>query len=380
LVGCVAVATAQAMSVQRYPDRPVGSKTYTCANYGRLSIDFDAEAPYNWDAILSGANNYDEAARIMYHAGMAVEMMYGTEGSGVYTSRLYIIKDALVNHFKYKDEDINYTQRSQYRGDWEQLMLGELQAGRAIVYNGVDSRQSAGHSFNVDGFDGKGLFHVNWGWGGASEGYFNLSVLNGGSYTFSDGQSAVYGISSPNKNLRTIALTDSEIESGLPSGSSISAVLVNGELAGSDFTIAIHGTKNNSGSYREIPFTYDNGMIRTTRELQANEGSFLVEVDATHIPSGETMTQGFTITVVGHLPLAEASSVAYSRAKSEFTIHSKHNTTCTITNASGVKVIDNQTMSPLPQISVSRNMLSKGGNTVTLTCGNETKTFVITIP
>ncbi len=380
LVGCVAVATSQAMSVQRYPDRPQGSKTYTCANYGRLSIDFDAEKPYDWDAILSGANNYDEAARLMFHAGMAVEMMYGTTGSGVYTSRLYIIKDALVNHFKYKDEEVQYMNRDQYRGDWEQLMLGELQAGRAIVYNGVDTRQSGGHSFNVDGFDGKGLFHVNWGWGGASEGYFNLNVLNGGSYTFSDQQCAVFGIGSPNKTLRSISLTDREIESGIEAGSTASAVLVNGEIPSADFTVGIHGSKTSSGSYREIPFTYDNGMIKTTRELKAGENSFLVEVDVVHNPSGESMTQGFTISVAPHRNLDEATSVSYDRAKQTFTVHSKHNTRCTVTSASGTKVVDNQQMQPLPQIQISRSLLTKGRNTVSLTCGSETKTFVITIP
>ncbi len=380
LVGCVAVALSQAMSVQRYPDRPQGSKTYSCANYGRLSIDFDEERPYDWDAILSGANNYDEAARLMFHAGMAVEMMYGTEGSGVYTNRLYIIRDALVRHFKYKADEIQYLERAQYRGDWEQLMLGELQAGRAIVYGGVDTKQSMGHSFNIDGFDGKGLFHVNWGWSGSSDGYFVLSTLNGAGYEFSAGQTAVIGIGSPNKNLRSINLTDTSIEEGLPAGSTIAAVLVNGELASSDFTVMVHGPKDNSGDYSEIPFSYTNGMILTTRELLANEGSFLVEVTVTHKPSGETITQGFTIRVTEHRDLDEASSLTYSRTKSVFTIHSKHNTRCTVVNASGVKVIDNQAMQPLPQIDIQRSILSKGSNTVTLVCGNETKTFVITLP
>lgn len=380
LVGCVAVATAQAMSVQRFPDRPQGSKTYACANYGTLSIDFDAENPYNWDEILSGARNFDEAARLMFHAGMAVEMMYGTDGSGVYTNRLYIIRDALVKHFKYKADEVQYLYREQYSGDWEQLMLGELQAGRAIVYNGVDTRQGGGHSFNVDGFDGKGLFHVNRGWGGASEGYFNLNVLNGGSYNFSDQQCAIIGIGSPNKNLRSIRLTDLEIESGVEVGATVSAVLVNGDIATSDYTVEIHGARSNNGSYREIPFVYDNGMIKLNRAILSNEKSFLVEVTATHTPSGESMTQGFTVSIAPHRNLDSASSLTYNRAEKTFTIHSKHNTRCTVTNANGVKVVDNQTMQPLPQIRINRSILSKGANTVTLNCGSETKTFVITIP
>ena len=37
---------------------------------------------------------------------------------------------------------------------------------------------SGGHQFIVDGYDGNGLFHMNWGWGGMSDGYFVLSLAN----------------------------------------------------------------------------------------------------------------------------------------------------------------------------------------------------------
>ena len=52
LVGCVAVAMAQAMSVQRYPSRPQGKVSYSSAVYGALSINFDNERAYNWDNII----------------------------------------------------------------------------------------------------------------------------------------------------------------------------------------------------------------------------------------------------------------------------------------------------------------------------------------
>ena len=64
---------------------------------------------------------------------------------------------------------------------------------------GVES----GHSFIVDGYDGKGLYHVNWGWGGLSDGFFLLSLLNpenqgaggtSGSEGYSIKVSAVVGI------------------------------------------------------------------------------------------------------------------------------------------------------------------------------------------
>lgn len=380
LVGCVAVATSQAMSVQQYPDRPTGYKSYTCANYGRLTIDFDAEPPYNWDNILSGANRYDEAARLLFHAGMGVEMMYGTNGSGVYTNRLYIIRDALVNNFKYKADEVQYSTRAQYRGDWEQMLLSELQAGRAIVYNGVDEANSAGHSFNLDGFDGKGLFHVNWGWGGTGNGYFSLAGLSYGGQTYSDQQSAVYGIGSPNKNLRKLEFTDYIVERGTPVGHGIASVLINGEFVTSEYEVTVNGSRDGNGGYNDIPFSYDNGMVKLNRNILDNEQNFHVEVTAKHKASGESMTQGYTINVVAKRPLDQASSVSYDRAKKVLTVHSKHNTVCTITNANGAAVVSNQTMQPMPQVSVDRSLLSSGRNTVTLKNGNDTKTFVIVLP
>lgn len=32
----------------------------------------------------------------------------------------------------------------------------------------------------IDGYDGDGLFHLNWGWGGGSDGYFRVEILNPG--------------------------------------------------------------------------------------------------------------------------------------------------------------------------------------------------------
>ena len=40
------------------------------------------------------------------------------------------------------------------------------------------SDNTGGHEFVIDGYNGNELFHINWGWGGADNGYFALSVLN----------------------------------------------------------------------------------------------------------------------------------------------------------------------------------------------------------
>ena len=39
---------------------------------------------------------------------------------------------------------------------------------------------NGGHQFVCDGSDGNGLYHINWGWGGYQDGYFDITILNPG--------------------------------------------------------------------------------------------------------------------------------------------------------------------------------------------------------
>ena len=55
------------------------------------------------------------------------------------------------------------------------LIDNELKAKRPILYSGQSS--DGGHEFVCDGSDGKGLYHINWGWGGYQDGYFDLTIL-----------------------------------------------------------------------------------------------------------------------------------------------------------------------------------------------------------
>ena len=90
--------------------------------------------------------------------------------------------------------------------EWEELIYGELSAKRPVQYNGFSSDD--GHSFICDGYDGNGMFHINWGWSGSYDGYYSLSVLNpyydsslgrAKRMGFSRNQGAVIGIQPPSE-------------------------------------------------------------------------------------------------------------------------------------------------------------------------------------
>lgn len=374
LVGCVAVAMSQAMSVQRYPSRPVGSMAYSSANYGYLSINFDEERAYNWDDIMSGANNYDEAARLMYHAGMSVKMDYGEDGSGIPSNQVSRISNALKNNFSYSD-DVAYYWRDEYNGDWRQLLKNELNAGRAIIYNALDSQGGYGHSFNIDGYDSNGLFSVNWGWGGYGNGYFSIDNLRDSrmNMNYDTGHVVVVGIGAPDRPLKSIALSHLRIEEKLPAGSVVGSISVNGEDVKPTYKVVVHGVyQSNTGAYAAVPFKVEDGMLKTTEELTTAKSPWNIEISVTDTDSGAELTQGFIITVDPWASLEHTTSLSYDRQSREFTLKTKHNVTYTIYDAAGM-VLQSGELSPLPELHFNASILPAGKNVVELRCNNEIK-------
>ena len=204
-VGCVATAYTQVMRYHQWPKQGEGTFSYAeeesrrqhSVDYGTTKYDW-ANMPEQYDDPSQATDEETQAlSTLAYHAGVAVEMMYAPGGSGTYTP---LVARALRDHFRYDKrvcfkKRINYTQAS-----WEQLLRNELIAFRPIIYSGDGS--GGGHAFVCDGYDAEGLFHINWGWGGMSDGYFNLNYLvpsslgigggAGGGFSFSQG--AVVGI------------------------------------------------------------------------------------------------------------------------------------------------------------------------------------------
>ena len=52
----------------------------------------------------------------------------------------------------------------------------------------------AGHNFVIDGYDENGLVHVNWGWYGQENGYFDIATLAVLQYTYDDWQAMYVGL------------------------------------------------------------------------------------------------------------------------------------------------------------------------------------------
>jgi hypothetical protein len=199
--GCVATAMAQIMKYHGHPTtRTVTIPDYTTKTE-KITIPAISGATYGWNIMTntytssaSGAPA-DAVATLMYHCGASVEMDYDTDASGAYSSN---VAKALKAYFDY-DAGIAFHHRDYYTYTaWITLLKTEIGANRPVYYAGYGK---SGHAFVCDGYDADGLFHFNWGWGGSSDGYFEVSALNpgslgigGGSGGYNEGQEIITGI------------------------------------------------------------------------------------------------------------------------------------------------------------------------------------------
>lgn len=190
-VGCVALSASQIMYYHRYPEKGIGTSSYT-SSYGKLTANY-GKTKYNYNNMNDLAIGYsNDLAQLINHVGIAVEMGYGADGSGTQTQKLVSV---LRKNFAYSSS-IQFSERINYTNEnWHKLLLDNLKQGLPMVYSGVPQDGGAGHAFNCDGYDGNGKFHMNWGWAGSSNGYYDIDNMNKvGSYDLSSRHQVVCNI------------------------------------------------------------------------------------------------------------------------------------------------------------------------------------------
>lgn len=205
VTGCVATSMAQVMNYFKYPEVGTGRIAYNTAGQ-RVALDL-SKRNFDWsnmlDVYTSGEYTDEQASAVAYLmkcCGYSVQMNYTPQASGASGG---IISNALVNNFKYDQDCITRLRDPYSSSEWEQMVYDNLKNIGPVVINGA-SPLDGGHSFVCDGYDGKGYYHFNWGWGGVSDGYFALDALNpeaqgtgGSAGGFNFSQNAIFGIQPP---------------------------------------------------------------------------------------------------------------------------------------------------------------------------------------
>jgi len=177
--GCVATAMSMIMYYYRYPLQGTGVHSYYATGYGTQNVNFGV-ARYNWDGMIDQINDgsgqsIPAIAQLLYHAGVSVNMSYGSAISGSLGENIPV---AIIQHFGYSPL-AQYIYRSNYNStDWENIIVGQLDALNPIYYDGGKPDTSNGHAFVCDGYQVTGttkMFHFNFGWSGIGNGYYTLS-------------------------------------------------------------------------------------------------------------------------------------------------------------------------------------------------------------
>ena len=189
VTGCVATAIAQILYYHR--EKSVSETTAAMPaydtwtehpTYGHLHVEGIPEgSPIDWENMKDEYGTATEKQRkavadLMHYCGVAVKMDYTNASSGAQSYDAY---QAFGKYFGY-GSSVRYVSYSTVTSDteWDRIVYAEIAAGRPVYVSGSNSE--AGHAFVADGYDGNLKYHINWGWGGTSDGYYLLTNLTPG--------------------------------------------------------------------------------------------------------------------------------------------------------------------------------------------------------
>ena len=200
VTGCVATAMAQIMYYNRWPEKGTGGthSVYVKQANGTkkiVTVNYE-ESFYDYANMIDSYKGHyskeqgDAVAKLMLDCGVAADMNYATDGSGTYTENA---ARGLRRNFGYPETTQMLKRRRYSEQAWMDIIYNEINERRAILYTGVDNK-NGGHAFVLSGYDETGKVWINWGWDGASDGFYDIALLNPKSYKFSEDQDMIIGI------------------------------------------------------------------------------------------------------------------------------------------------------------------------------------------
>ena len=274
VTGCVATAMAQVMKYWNYPATGTGSHSYTPYSnpqFGVQSVDF-SNTTFRWNVMNNTINQTSMGATdtLMYAAGVSVDMDYGLDESGAYviSSQSPVTncaEYALKTYFGYKTSLAGLNRNDYNTDQWMELLKMELNASRPVIYAGYGTQ--GGHCWVADGYDANDFLHLNWGWGGASNGYFSVDAMDpasmGPGNGFDDNHMAIIGIEPAQPTVK-MDLNASVSAPGYVNYNSPFSITTN---------IINNGTDNFGGDY--IARVFDNNTATLVDSIQLMPGNTL---------------------------------------------------------------------------------------------------------
>ncbi|MGD0283069.1 MAG: C10 family peptidase [Dissulfurispiraceae bacterium] len=335
--GCVATATSQVMKYWNWPASGTGSNSYTWSETG-ASLSASFAHPYNWSnmpASLSSsttATQNSAVARLMSDVGISVNMDYGCSESG---AGVGATPPSLSTYFFYSSS-ANFADRSNYDAtDWINLVLNEINAAtpRPVLFS-ITTTDSSGHEVVIDGYQtessGTDQVHLNYGWGGESDGYYDITNnWTTGEYTWvgntqqfvigiepAPSTSCSYALSPTNQNFSSsagagsVSVTPSSSACPWTATSQASWITITSGISGTGngsvvYSVSANPTTSSRSGFIYVPgypWDVEGGLLSPAYYVyiyQAGAATNTYSISGTVTISGGTGLPGVTMTLSG---------------------------------------------------------------------------------
>jgi hypothetical protein len=198
--GCVATAGAIIMRYHQYPEKGVGTLDgydyTTLINDTKRSFHVNGhnlghkyvweKMPLTYESESFTLEDARQVAQLMWDIGVMSHMKYSPNES---SANPELMIKGFVDSMGYDTSILLENRYNHSYQEWISLLIDEIDNNRPVLFSGHNPLNDSSHAFVCDGYDKDGLLHINWGWGGRSNGFFLLDEKD-----YSDFQLAWVGI------------------------------------------------------------------------------------------------------------------------------------------------------------------------------------------
>lgn len=180
VTGCVATALGQVLHYYRADNFNDYTIEYADSkSLAEVSVSF-GDKHFDYDNMLL---EYVDGQYSQQQAEAVAEMMYaiGASAKTEWTDTKSSAQWPLVSLDKYFNINATFLLRKALpTAFWMKKIQENLAAGKPILYTGagVSSSKWSQHIFILDGIDENNYVHVNWGWAGMADGYYDITFCH----------------------------------------------------------------------------------------------------------------------------------------------------------------------------------------------------------
>lgn len=356
--GCVATAMSQILKYYNYPSTSKGSGGYsTVVGNDTIVRLATINTTYEWNNMSNSyltsnaitPTNIAAVATLMRDAGYGANMEYGVDGSGTTDYEAAI---SFVNNFTYNPYSLKYLMKELYTDDeWAQIIYNEIKNKRPILYGG-STKTNEGHAFVFDGINTDGNVDVNWGWGGACDGWYDIFDLTpiglgdefSSGTTFSEGNDMILGfdptstasgsdfsIWATDNNCEFTKTADNKLNLTMTAFYNVSYKSFTGDVAviyenttTNDLTVTYFAKSKTYATYSGLGFDNENTISLDVPNIQAGSYKVYIASKATNETSWSPVRSFITHDVISYT-LTKASDGGLTLTGIDKVINKKEN-------------------------------------------------------